>query len=150
MGRDSVHEESRPVVKSRRGAEVFRSGAGRSQVAGSIVERAFYGGWNLAGSLCEPEELQEGGGGAVLPARRSWEPDGGFSWRAAQQRDALFDDGSGCAAGAEGQGQRGQTELHRACADGESQRNGGGYDGDTGHRDRRTGCGAADGGGDSR
>ena len=67
----------------------------------------------------------------------------------ADQRNAPVEDRSRGPAGPEGQGERGEAELRRACADGEPQRAGGQGAVDAGHRDSGAGSGRGDGGRDS-
>src|SRR5262249_13487641 len=81
---------------------------------------------------------------AELSARRSWQPDSGFPWRAAQQRDARVHHRSRRTVGTQGQRQGGQTQLPGESTDGEPQRIHREYGSVAGYRDGGTICGTVD------
>lgn len=77
VGRDLVHEESRPAAGSRGGQGVFGPGCGTGAFSGTYFERAFHGGWHAAGSVGECEEFSAQGGEPLGAAGRPRQSDCG-------------------------------------------------------------------------
>src|SRR5262249_41771295 len=138
VGRDSLQQESGPDAEGGHRRAILPGRGGRSACGGPVFGRAFFRGWRVERGLGQPKEISKKRGQPIWPRRRGREKKSRVRWREADQRHARIEDGPRCTTVQKGQRQRSQALLRRSCADGESERAGGGWANHQGYGNGRT------------